>query len=175
MIWDILLLVFVILSVLGLVYLFYRMKRSQKKLTNKFEEIEKKFEEREQTEKKIDNESIEKLKWEKDQKKAKALLNFIFYRCSPDAGLEAYDIYMKRYSDTLSDPERKAFSFKRAQAMYYKVRLGKKDLSVLHDARKIGLGLLRDKEVVSDPHFLLDVRRLLRHIALEERLVKGVG
>jgi hypothetical protein len=151
------------------------MKRSQKKLDKTLGDLKTKIKEREEKEMRSDSEAIEKLRWEKDRKKAKEQLYMIFQRSSPGAGLEAYDIFMKRYSDTLTDPERKALLFKKAMSMYYLVRLGKKDLSVLRASRAIALELLRDEEVSSDPHFELDVRRLLRHLALEERLVKGVG
>lgn len=172
---DLVILVLCALGIVAGIYFYFHMKRSQKKLDKTFTDLKTKMKEREETEMRLDSKAIEKLKWEKDPNKAKRGLYWIFYRCSPKAGLEAYDIFMRRYQDGLTDFEKKFLLYKKANELHFLTRSGEGDQSTLIESRKIALELLRDEEVLSDPHFLLDVKRLLRHLALEERLKKGAG
>ena len=162
-------------SIAFVIYIIFWAWRKQSKINTTLKEINHIIKDHEQEKKSASIKAMEELIGERDREKIMKRAFTISSRFTREKGLEALDYLEKKLGDDITPQERKKIMYYRSQTLYLCVRFGDNDLSKLDEARRLGLELIRDKEYCSDPHTKLDVQEILRHIAMERKIKRGMG
>jgi len=172
MIFELIMIGFVLLIVVAFIIYIIWSYRGRKKRLDELKTIIQKAERGQESYKRSAEAEFEVFLTEEDPEKAMFHARHLVYSL-PGRGIEAVDHMEVRFGDRLSENDRRRIVFYRSMAYYNQVRYHRGGLVTLEKARKMAVSLIGDPEFNRSTHDRLDLEEHIRHIALERQILRG--